>query len=340
MEAQPKARVKYIDVAKGILIMCLVYGHVSIISRMEGLSDALVDGGMWKIVPIYNSFFMPAFFILSGFCSSFDLCFKDYLWKNIKTLILPAITLCILGGYAADIILHHELSLDRLYNLASWLTTGAPWFILALFWSKLIYWPIAKLNAKIQLSIVAFIGLLGYVLHRLDIPNYQFHQHAMMLLFWLCVGNVAKDYKATIKKWLVPIGIFGIVSILIQNVCRIHFGWFIPTLDAFITIHWRDLPLHVINVVTGTTALIMIAQWLSKCQVLNVFGKGSLLIYLLDGSVRIIVINLTRQWYVSDNIWLCLSYHFAGYVMSFVIFYVLIKLIYNHRALSWIVGKW
>lgn len=37
-----KQRLSYIDIAKGLLICCLLYGHMIIFARMEGLDDSIM----------------------------------------------------------------------------------------------------------------------------------------------------------------------------------------------------------------------------------------------------------------------------------------------------------
>lgn len=293
-----KSRLDYIDIAKGILIMCLVYGHLAIISKWQGLDDIVINKWIPATVPLYSSFFMPAFFILSGYCSTFKIKFKVYIWKTFKILIIPAIILKLLAGYGLDAILGNSLSWNHFLDLSTWFTTGmdAPWFIFSLFWAKVLYWPIANLNSKWQLSLTVIICICGYALHRFNVPDYQYHQHTMILLPWLCFGNICKRYKEIIDKWLLSIGIFGAVSIFIQNILHIKFGWFIPTVDAYINVHWRDLILWYVNVISGTAAIVCLSKYISRNNILQTFGKGSLFIYLLDTPVRISIIQLTLRW--------------------------------------------
>ena len=70
MTATPKPRITYIDVAKGILICCLLYGHIRVYGPMDGLQDDVMQF-MSKTGPLYGAFFMQTFFIITGFCSSF-----------------------------------------------------------------------------------------------------------------------------------------------------------------------------------------------------------------------------------------------------------------------------
>ena len=96
--AQPaKKRLPYIDTAKGILMICLLYGHMHIYAEMVGYHNEGMKL-MQQLVPLYASFFMQTFFVITGYCSTFRIGLKPYVWKNAKTLILPAVVLGIVGS--------------------------------------------------------------------------------------------------------------------------------------------------------------------------------------------------------------------------------------------------
>lgn len=72
-----RKRIEYVDVAKGIAILCVVAGH----------TFAAYDPGSLQNKFIY-SFHMPLFFILSGFFYKPQE-FKKAFWKKVKSLLVP-----------------------------------------------------------------------------------------------------------------------------------------------------------------------------------------------------------------------------------------------------------
>lgn len=86
---QKRPRIAYIDIAKGILIMCMLYGHIRVYGPMEGMNDPVMHI-MSHTSGLYGAIFMQSFFIITGFCTSFTGGVK-YIWKNIKTLLIPSI---------------------------------------------------------------------------------------------------------------------------------------------------------------------------------------------------------------------------------------------------------
>lgn len=68
MDKQKRERIHYIDIAKGILIICVVITHTPAFAKTYG-----VDGFQWleSLRPLFNSYFMPAFFCITGFCTNF-----------------------------------------------------------------------------------------------------------------------------------------------------------------------------------------------------------------------------------------------------------------------------
>ena len=90
-------RIPWIDISKGILILCLVYGHHKLFAMRSGYEDG-VTVFIQHSMRFYAVFFMQTFFIITGLCSSFTTQFSKFIWKNVKTLLIPAALLVVLGS--------------------------------------------------------------------------------------------------------------------------------------------------------------------------------------------------------------------------------------------------
>lgn len=148
----PRRRLRHIDVLKGILILAVVLHHAPLALwggyEHDGLSLTPVNN-------VITAFFMPAFFVVTGFCSSFREGFPEFLRKNLRTIMLPCFCLYYIDRYIWN--------LDALLfgDPASWLTLshwlapglrtfvsegGHYWFLSAMFLSRLAAWPVVKLT--------------------------------------------------------------------------------------------------------------------------------------------------------------------------------------------------
>lgn len=135
-----KKRLSYIDIAKGILILFLLMGHALLFIRNEGIDDGFINGFQRLRLYLWTPYYMPAFFVITGFCSNFDKPFPTFLWQNFKTLKIPAM---IFGTFLAMVTMmnHHLFSFQRVFNhVAICIVDSGLWFLDALFIAKLVYW--------------------------------------------------------------------------------------------------------------------------------------------------------------------------------------------------------
>lgn len=81
-----KERLHYIDVFKGICIMLVVIHHSPL-----ALNGGFAPSGtfLWLLNNFIIAFFMPAFFVATGYCSNFSKPFKIFLWQNVKSILIP-----------------------------------------------------------------------------------------------------------------------------------------------------------------------------------------------------------------------------------------------------------
>jgi len=334
-----KQRIPYIDIAKGLLICCLLYGHMIIFTRMEGFDDPFMSF-IQKSVKLYSGFFMQTFFFITGYCSSFNRTLKVFLWNNVRTILIPSVLLTIISGYGLEVLFDKSIDEKPILNLYNWLITGGPWFVITLFWAKLVYWFINRLSIGSQLYVLTIVYLFGIVLNVVDIiPNYWFHRHVMLMLPYLFLGSFCKKHQREMNKWLYPVALFGLISISCQFAfSQIVDFYNIPQHDLNIGIN-KSFLIHIVNVVSGTALVLLISKKIGNNIFLETLGRGSLLAYLWNGLVnRPITAILPSP--NPESIAKCATYYFSVYVILLVVMYLLIKLIYDTKYLQWMVGKW
>ena len=199
------SRLHYIDVAKGLLILIVLCHHVPHVSAIYDVDNFFVDF-MKSSSVLYISFFMPAFFIITGFCSNFKKsgCVKYFL-INCKTILLPAFCLGfismwlqLLSSGCTDLFEYCKLGFRTL------IVQGGPyWFLSSLFLSKMIVKIWLELTSGISnnkrydiYTLLFFIMLLLMsVAMNGRMTNIWFVIHALGLSVFLFIGSLIRKYN-------------------------------------------------------------------------------------------------------------------------------------------------
>lgn len=169
------ARLKYFDVAKALAIIAVITGHTAI--RYASVSPA--GFGAPAAIALTFSFHLPLFFIVSGYFLHID---RPFAWQHeFKMLAVPYIATAVavvLGIGITNLVYHDsgstkQLLLDwanaALYGAGDipanplWpqpLRIGAIWFLLALFWSRLVTVLAYKAN-KLTPVVVATVFVVS-----------------------------------------------------------------------------------------------------------------------------------------------------------------------------------
>ena len=169
-------RIRFFDIAKGIAILAVILGHSAIATNLF-----IPHRTAQVVVAFCFSFHMPLFFILSGYFMHPE---KRFRWmKESKQLLCTYVltALCVLAGVICMATLDREDSaivfrqwgMAALYgsgdisNLTLWqvdLRIGAIWFLLALFWARLLLHCLARLPYTPVWVVLCFV--VGYVSSR------------------------------------------------------------------------------------------------------------------------------------------------------------------------------
>lgn len=203
--------------------------------------------------------------------------------------------------------------------------------------AKLLYFFISKLRPRYQLTLVSLMYLFCLLLlHFTKVPEVFFYQHTLLMMPYLCVGNLAKTHKESIKRIIPKLAFYGVVVLLTE----FSFGFPIPSQDANIGISLLSFPLHVVNVFLGTSIIIYFSKCISHCRFLATLGYGSLLVYLLNGVLIKSSLLLLLPFHYSNSRFLCSLYYLVVYIIILIVSYYAVKFVYNNKCLRWIVGKW
>lgn len=153
---EKKQRLLYVDMAKSIALILVVYSHI--------------PGALWQ--PYLGSFFIFAFFFLSGFTGGTRASWKEHVLKRARRLLIPYVlfsaclvvlssnlTLLDLEGVAYSRFCLYPL--DVRPNIIFLRHCNSPlWFLTAMFVSDIVYYTLIKrIKSKKGLAI-SFVLLL------------------------------------------------------------------------------------------------------------------------------------------------------------------------------------
>lgn len=202
------------DIMKGLGILLVIIGHTNDIPYI--LNNFIC------------SFHMPLFFLLSGYFYSPQ---KNNILikKNAKRLLSPYVFTGFIIIFLNIVIATNSNNYNLiwksiiavLYGTGSKHTSlywgdmpyiGPIWFLLALFWAKLIWNYIVKINAKsdVKLIVALLISFLATLLDRYFINLPFSFLPGLSAIIFIAIGQEIKNYKLPIWTKVFLLGCWGV----------------------------------------------------------------------------------------------------------------------------------
>lgn len=315
-----KQRIEWIDLAKGISIILVVYGHCGL--------NSVPFIGKW-----FCAFRMPFFFFVSGLLFNVTKypTVASFIKRRWKTLYRPyfIFSSILLLIFAID---DHQDFPRYLLDVTTFGWRGiALWFIPVLSATELLYFFIAHNYHRLSLRICLLIGcaVAGYTAYLLELPNNYNLWFALTGVFFYGAGNI-------IGKHLNNLSARNLSSIIVAIVCFMLLSF------CFV---FNDAPEFGVNnlqtlwtypaAIFGTLFMCSVAILVSKSnirpirwakQIIKFFGKNS---YIVLAFHQIILLCLHNTGLYSNGSLQRLS--------MWIILVALIILINNY--LPWVLGK-
>lgn len=292
-----KRRVESIDVAKGLGILVVIFGHIL------GENDLFLE----KLI---FSFHMPLFFVLSGFVLKFsgEKGIKDYLKQESKLIAAYIFysLLYIVVNNPISMIFEHEdglTILSKVYHILVFYGRGPIWFLPALVISH-IFCKILRGYFKESFSLVISGLFLLMVLQVLNAVAASLLKDGLLSIiyyplatvirgggytFFVILGVVFKDYyikldqnihNACKKEFVVSV---VMIAMLFFNILGVLFYSNVKTLaDPRETEEILLIPIMVILAITGSISALGLSVLIVRVKFLNKFfvymGQHSLFI--------------------------------------------------------------
>lgn len=221
-----KQRLDYLDVAKGILILMVVLGHFNNMASSLNIHNTVFEFIDYGDI-IWAPFFMPAFFVITGYCSSFSKAWNFFTIAQIKTLLLPAFSLGLIStwiGYILNPMAEVSNTFGVWPIIRATITSGSCyWFLTALFICKMALYVLVntcKTKHIIIISIICYAT--GVIWHNVAIDfNPWYLKHALLLLPFMAMGYLLKEVSNLKRLYAFGGGIFNNID---SGVCIIRYN--------------------------------------------------------------------------------------------------------------------
>lgn len=342
-----KERLKYIDIAKGILIVFVVLGHIASISKeYGGIDNNYLNHTGYLLSTFYVPFYMQAFFLITGFTSNFDKHFTTFIYQNIKKILLPYFCFGII--YAAFNKLFFDMDFffttmdgEKLFFLVEYY-----WFLSSLFIARIIYWFLNKIPNKAIVLLICFFSLIlgaaisNYYKETLGISHWHnwFHyRNALMMIFFISIGQQMRRFANVTNNKIIMGGaiLFPIVWFAFKLI-----GVEIPSIGHGTDLEYKEIPWHLLFATTGSLLIVFISKTFLKQgnKYIEIFGKYSLIVY----TVHYLVLEIAAKCYGYFDIGTgkivgLMSYFLIAFVTLVGCYFAIIA--FNKKPLKYLTGN-
>lgn len=342
-QTAPSPRTKWIDVAKGIGIILVCFGHIR---NGDGQSVWLpaLDG----LVAAIYLFHMPFFSLLGGFTFSAERPFKEFVIRKAKTLLIPyyvfslyfiakPIALLILPSLAATFETNHDYSIvPQLYDVL--INGNGLWFLWAYFIGEICTYGIVRI-----ISSRKYDAIIGILLILLSIAITHFFP-AFVLPFRIIRGIEVCGFillGSAMKAMLVTLNKRASVTLT-----SIFFVLFFITAFFSITSGLSDdspllLLLNISAMFIGTFFALFLSISISANRILEYIGRASIVFYSLNAlSLNVAKVGVFRILKLNAKAAPFITQFLVGILLVIISLLILwIANIIIQRWLWWSIGK-
>lgn len=328
-----KERLHYIDVAKGLLILMVVWGHYELMCRLcYGIKDPIIDR-LDSVEMLWVSFFMPAFFFISGLCSNFRKPFIPFFTAGLKTLLIPAIVI----NYGTSLIEYLSWGESPVWIIKTigksfLLKCAGEWFIPSMFISRLVVWGLVRLGrTDVRILISLLLLIVGVWMYDYScLPEIWAYKHALMVVIFMLVGNIVKIDNITVPKILNWIYWPLLLVVIFSGCC-------VPYITNRVCVTMWQIPIVFILAVTGTFMILAASRRIGACSMLEFLRRNSLVIYLAHFIFYRAYLSLVAGWFNGSVLMSVVL--FLGLISVNIISCCILAYVLNMRYMRWILGK-
>jgi fucose 4-O-acetylase-like acetyltransferase len=327
-------RLEWIDYAKGIGIILVVYGHVVIGITNAGIVASATEN--LQLFPKYSldliyTFHMSLFFFLSGLVADGNPSkskgdFKSLFWKKVKTIAYPYLVWSIIQGIISALMSDYtnsEFNIVELPIRILFIPIAHYWFLYALFAHHLIF-ALTKKILNINIYAILFVSVLMYLIW----PYMNVFPIKIITgtFVYYVLGSIsAKVLRDAVGK-ISPIKFISISLVcLLMQVCLFFFETSFLKLDPS-----QPAAINFLGASLGILSTLCLAIYLAKIKImdfLQYLGFLSMPIYLAHLlSVVGVRIILQKVFHVNDLILHIIAGTSVGLIFPIILYQITKKL--------------
>ena len=289
-----KPRIEWIDTAKGICILLVVYSHVYM-------------GDHPTFMHFQDYFRMPLYFLLSGLFFKTYEGFVSFSIKKINKLIIPLLFAFTFINIPLLYYLRHRAGLAIAFPDDFWETERFKfifegnvtlWFLWALFLQNILFYAIFLLCRHKSLPIVLICSILGVSTfflgqHNLYIPLW--FDAALVSLPFFMTGYLLRNYSKLLyepfrtKHWAIALASFATLILIYLNDTRlISVSNIILHGDNHFEVGCASM---YIGGLCGTLFILMTAKRFTHLPIISYIGRYSIVVLL----THVTIIHVLRK---------------------------------------------
>lgn len=279
-------RIEYIDLAKGVCIILVVFMHIV---------PELGNGN-----PYLLNLRMPLYFCLSGMFFKTYGEFKGFIVKKTDRLLVPFIAWYIISYliyYIRVFFLGHPEHIFRVTDLflEPEFYNGSIWFLLSLFWVNILFYSIHSITKKeiLRATLVVAYATVGWIWSFSGKGNFLYLGTSLTSLPFFYIGtllikNGVVNQVKDLKRDIITLAICGII---IFFTISLHQD---PVAHIFYLNHLIDgNPLYLYCGASSMVILtFIICKYVKRVPLVSYLGRFSIIVLLTHGLIKNI---LTRS---------------------------------------------
>lgn len=248
-----KDRIGWIDFLSGVMIIWMILYHIFIFT---GNKESHICDGLYRIF----FFFMPWFFFKSGLFVK-ERPIKSVIVSGFKKLLVPYLLFSFLGyiAYVIQQVIISDISVDSMLvdPMITLLFTGSVlgnlplWFLLALFFDKVLWQIFIKLKLKnYHIALLSFIICFVGYFFEIKIPFYLWFTFSGLLFY--SMGDAFRNMQFKHIVVLLAIILYTIAIIFFPNSVQmrsnsLEFGYYAlwPVTGLAAIIVWNNISYRI-----------------------------------------------------------------------------------------------
>ena len=300
-----KARIEWIDIAKGVGIVLVSFGHLR-----NGDGQSVWLPALAGLISAIYLFHMPLFYLLGGLTFSMRGGFKSFLIRKVKTLLVPYYIFplyFLVKPFAILLIpsLRETFQMDHDYEIAHQfydvlIVANGLWFLMAFFVGEVIMYGLVALTGQKKNALIAIGTLLtvGSVYRSAYLSDLQLSFHLLTgveVAGFMCFGLVLRCwFKGIARKqdlWmcLAELILFDMIAVaVVENNVPNIIRWSALSVAAFL----------------GSVVIIFLCITSQTNKLFADTGRDSLVYYALNAlTLNVVKIGIFRALHIDATTW-------------------------------------